>query len=202
MHGILILLLRFALQIFSGLSLSLVPMNTRNWNILCWNIRGINGSDKWDSVRDKINESACSIVCLQETKRDHFDIPFLRKFLPRRFDKFDFVPSIGALGGILVAWISNHFVGSILEKRQYGLTINFTSVVNLVTWKLTIVYGPCQDPLRTDFVTWLRDHIVHDDDNWIFLGILTSTGHWKIGINKVEICRILLHLTTSLAILV
>jgi len=158
--------------------------------------------DKWDSVRDKINESACSIVCLQETKCDHFDIPFLRKFLPRRFDKFDFVPSIGASGGILVAWISNHFVGSILEKRQYGLTINFTSVVNLVTWKLTIVYGPCQDPLRTDFVTWLRDHIVHDDDNWIFLGILTSTGHWKIGINKVEICRILLHLTTSLAILV
>ena len=127
-------------------------MNTRNWNVLCWNIRGLNGSGKWDAVRDKIIESACSIVCLQETKRDHFDTPFIRKFLQRCFDKFAFAPSIGASGGILVAWISNHFNGFVLETKQFGLIVEFISTAKLESWKLTTVYGPCQEPLRLEFI--------------------------------------------------
>jgi hypothetical protein len=58
----------------------------------------MNASSKWDAVRDKIEESACSVICLQETKKDHFDMAFIRKFAPRRFDKFDFVPSSGPQG--------------------------------------------------------------------------------------------------------
>lgn len=77
-------------------------MSTRNWHILCWNIRGINASEKWDAVRNKIEESSFSVICLQETKREHFDISCIRKFAPRRFDSFDFIPSVGASGGILV----------------------------------------------------------------------------------------------------
>lgn len=71
-------------------------MNTPSWHILCWNIRGINGSDKWDAIRDKIQESTCSIICVQETKREGFDTSFIRKFALRRFDCFDFIPSVGA----------------------------------------------------------------------------------------------------------
>jgi len=51
---------------------------------------------KHDAVRDKLEENTCSIICLQETKMQAIDMPFLRKFIPRRFDKFDFVPSLGA----------------------------------------------------------------------------------------------------------
>lgn len=42
------------------------------------------------------------IFCLQETKRESFDIHYIRKFAPKRFDKFDYCPSLGASGGILV----------------------------------------------------------------------------------------------------
>ena len=52
-------------------------MNTRNWYILCWNIRGINATEKWDAVRDKIEESASSVICLQEMKRESFDITYI-----------------------------------------------------------------------------------------------------------------------------
>jgi len=38
--------------------------NNRNTNILVWNIRGINSSEKWDALRVKISESSCQIVCL------------------------------------------------------------------------------------------------------------------------------------------
>jgi len=41
----------------------------RNWNILCWNIRGINAHAKWDALRNKIDESSCAIVCIQETRK-------------------------------------------------------------------------------------------------------------------------------------
>jgi exonuclease III len=55
----------------------------RSFNILVWNVRGINSQGKWDALRDKITESAASVVCLQETKREHFDSSYLRKFCPR-----------------------------------------------------------------------------------------------------------------------
>jgi len=73
-------------------------MNNRNWNILCWNIRGLNASYKHDAVRNKIDQSGCSIICLQETKIQSFDLPLIRKFAPKCFDKFDYVASHGASG--------------------------------------------------------------------------------------------------------
>ena len=91
-------------------------MNNRVWNILCWNIRGFNSADKWDAVRNKIEESACSIVCIQETKKELVDLPFIRNFAPKRFDQFDFIPSFGASGGLLVIWCNSVFVGRVLEK--------------------------------------------------------------------------------------
>jgi exonuclease III len=55
----------------------------RNWNILCWNIRGINSKEKCDALRNKIEESACAIVCIQETKREHLILPTLDSLLPK-----------------------------------------------------------------------------------------------------------------------
>jgi exonuclease III len=49
-------------------------MNSHAWNILCWNIRGMNDKDKWDAIRNKIDESNANIFCLQETKRETFDL--------------------------------------------------------------------------------------------------------------------------------
>lgn len=73
-------------------------MASRNWQILCWNIRGLNASAKWDALRDKIEKSACSVICLQEIKKEHIDSSFIRNFAPRRFDSFEFIPSHGAQG--------------------------------------------------------------------------------------------------------
>jgi hypothetical protein len=46
----------------------------RTWNILNWNIRGLNSDDKCNAVRSKIEESSCVIYCLQETKRQIKDV--------------------------------------------------------------------------------------------------------------------------------
>lgn len=99
-----------------------------------------------------------------------FDISFVRKFAPRRFDAFDFVPSVGASGGILVVWNSSVFQGVTLEKHSFGITLSFTSCHNSDFWKMTTVYGPCTEPERSNFLTWFRGHTISDTENWIFLG--------------------------------
>jgi len=84
----------------------------RFWNILCWNIRGLNAESKWESLRNKIIESCCYIVSIQETKQSSLDLAYIRNFCPRAFDAFCFLPSIGASGGILVVWKSSMFSGT------------------------------------------------------------------------------------------
>lgn len=121
-------------------------------------------------MRDKIEESACSIVCLQETKKEHFDMAFVRKFAPKRFDHFDCVPSVGASGGLLIVSNSSCFVGQVIDKQRFGMTVHFSSVHSSDTWYLTNVYGPCVEPARSEFISWFRSHQFSDDDNWIFMG--------------------------------
>lgn len=51
---------------------------TKDWKVLCWNIRGLNADKKWNVVRSKINETQCDIIFLQETKRENIDSDFLK----------------------------------------------------------------------------------------------------------------------------
>jgi hypothetical protein len=44
---------------------------------------------------------------------------FIRNFAPRRFDHFEYIPSVGASGGILVVWNSSTFKGTVLEKAKF-----------------------------------------------------------------------------------
>lgn len=99
-----------------------------------------------------------------------FDISVIKKFAPRRFDSFDFIPSIGVSGGLLVVWIGAFFQGITIEKLNFGLTISFTSHHNADTWKVMTVYGPCTEPERSNFIDWFKSHTIAETDNWIFLG--------------------------------
>lgn len=58
-------------------------MNQRNWNVLCWNVRGVNHREKWDPIRNKIDECNANIFCLQETKKEDIDLSFIKKFAPK-----------------------------------------------------------------------------------------------------------------------
>ena len=95
---------------------------------------------------------------------------FIRNFAPSHFDRFEFIPSMGASGGILVVWNSSCFVGQVVDKQQFGITITFSSTHNSNTCYLTSVYGPCTEQNQSEFINWFRSHNIADTDNWIFLG--------------------------------
>jgi hypothetical protein len=140
------------------------------WRILSWNIHGINRADKWPLIRNKIEESLASIICLQETKRGDFDLNFIKSFAPRRFDQFAFVPLEGASGGLLVLWASNMFVGQVLFQEIFGIVIHFTSTTSSDNFFLVNVYGPCEGVARENFVAWLFGLDIADDALWLLVG--------------------------------
>ena len=137
----------------------------RNWRVLCWNVRGLNSADRQRDLHAKIEESNCSIVYRQETKIQSFNLRLVRTFCPRRFDNFVFSPFEGASGGILVAWSSAMFTGTLIQSLRYGIIVSFTSVHNAESWTMVSVYGPCSGTLRDEFVHWLYHMHIPDDEH-------------------------------------
>jgi hypothetical protein len=116
--------------------------NTRSWNILSWNIRGINSQAKWDDLRCKNYESVASIICLQETKRDSFDQAYISKFCPNYLNKFAFSPSVGASGGLLICWNDGLFTGKILILMAMLVTCFFSMILfNIWIWWTFLFWG-------------------------------------------------------------
>jgi exonuclease III len=125
--------------------------NNKSSKILFWNVRGINSQDKWDAIMDKITESFCQVLCLQETKRESFDIFYIKKFCPRSLDQFAFFPSIGASCGLLTVWNS-----SIRMDNKEFFIAN--------------IYGPASAPLKQGFITWLMNLDSTSYDDWVLGG--------------------------------
>ena len=99
----------------------------QSWNVLCWNIRGLNLDKKCLALSNAIQSSGCVIICLQETKMQKFDASTLKLLCPKRFDRYAYIPSVGASGGIVTIWNSALFTGTITFEEQFALGINFTS---------------------------------------------------------------------------
>jgi hypothetical protein len=101
---------------------------------------------------NKIIESNYDIISIQETKRSEFDLSYIRKFCPRSFDAFCFLPSVGASGGILVAWKSSIFSGIEVFQNSFAISVEFSSLHNSDSWILTSVYAPCDDEGKQAFI--------------------------------------------------
>jgi len=87
-----------------------------------WNVKGINSDKKWNAIRDRVCESSCDIVCLQENKKESFDLMFIANICPPSFDKFEFLPSEEASGGSIVIWKSSTFQGQLVFHNAYALS--------------------------------------------------------------------------------
>jgi exonuclease III len=129
--------------------------NTRKWNLLCWNVKGINSSSKWNSIKSIIKEKNCDMICLQETKREQFDQNYIKKFCTPDFDKFEFIPSVGASGGTIVCRKSSRFIRSVAFQNSFAMSLEFCSVLSGASWYLTNLYAPCTPEGKQDFLDWL-----------------------------------------------
>jgi hypothetical protein len=146
------------------------PNQLRQWKVLCWNVGGLNAGDKWSVIRDRIVESGCDIIYLQETKKDNFDPQFIRNFCPPIFDSFEFLPSVGASGGLITIWKSVIFFGTLAFRNEFGISIDFTSKHDNSEWILTNVYGPCTSEGKHLFLGWLKSIEMPEETDWLIVG--------------------------------
>ena len=149
---------------------SIIVSMESNWNILNWNIRGINDREKWLALNNKISDTKCDIICNQETKREQFDQKYIHQFCTRSFNKYDYLPSIGASGGIITIWKGALFQGETLFKNEFSLSIRFTSTQSGEQWILTNIYGPCQLDKRIEFLNRFQDIDMPCETKWIIMG--------------------------------
>lgn len=153
-------------------------------------MRGINSQPKWDDIRDKISESACSIVCLQETKREQFDLAYLRNFCNISFNKFAYSPSQGASGGLITIWKGRLFAGILLNTTDHSITVEFTSCISGHQFHVTNIYAPAAPSLKLAFISWLNNFDTSNIQDWILLGdfnlIRTPENRNKPGGNIAE----------------
>jgi len=133
-------------------------------------VRGINSEEKWNPIRDILSETACDIFCLQETKRESFDLQFIRKFSPHGFDSFEFLPSIRASGGLITVWKSSVFSGQMVFQNAFAITVKFSARHNCGTWFLTNIYGPCTHDGKRSFLQWFKHYSGFANDNWHVVG--------------------------------
>jgi hypothetical protein len=134
-------------------------------------------------MRNKVDESGCSIICIQEMKKCHFDNSFIRKFFPHPLDKFEFIPSLGASGGLLIIWNSSIFSGQVLHHEKFILSIKFTSTQINKTWILSNIYGPCSSLEKQLFIDWFKNLDIDPACLWLFLGDF-NLMRWAENRNK------------------
>ena len=141
-----------------------------NWNVLCWNVRGLNSDPKLLALSNAISSSGCAVIFLQETKKPSFDNIFTMSCCPKRFDKYAYIPSQGASGGIATIWNSSIFIGTVLIEEEFALVIKFKSTQSAQEWTLVNIYGPCQGDLRVEYTTWTPNLNIPSAEDWLLIG--------------------------------
>jgi exonuclease III len=112
---------------------------------------------KLTTIRRKIKEANCDIICLQETKKELFYQSFIRKFCPVFFDRFEYIRSIEASSGTIIIWKSERFSGQVISQNEYAMSVEFVSMISGAVWVLTNVYAPCIAEGKVEFLNWLHD---------------------------------------------
>jgi len=103
-----------------------------------------------------VDSSRSDIVCIQETKITELSRRIILSALGSDFSDFTFAPSIGASGGILIAWRRHIGVSTAQRVDNHSVTVQF-SPVNGQSWWLTCVYGPQGNDEKIQFLQELRD---------------------------------------------
>ena len=133
-------------------------------------MRRINSQIRWDDIRKNIEESNCNIICFQETKKEIFDLSYIRKFCPRRFNQFAYSPSVGSSGGIITIWNGNLFNGTEISSSKFHVTVELICKISGQLWYLTNVYGPTSSADRALFINWLVSIDTSPMHLWMILG--------------------------------
>ena len=110
------------------------------------------------------------MVCIQETKIEKLSRGTILAALGSDFTHFVELPSVGASGGILVAWRNELGPANATRVDSHCISVQFSPSAGQEAWWLTCVYGPQGDDNKVLFLLELRDVRAACQGPWIVLG--------------------------------
>jgi exonuclease III len=111
-----------------------------------------------------------TVLPFQKTKRKSFDSNYIRNFCPKKFNKFAFVPSVGASGGLIIIWNDCLFKGDLEFQNDFSISVKFTCNISNDIWYLTNIYGPSHADRKDEFLHWFSNISMPDDSDWLIMG--------------------------------
>lgn len=151
--------------------------SSKRLSIFSWNVRGLGQADKCRDVRHVLSSASPDIICLQETKLQHIDFFKARSFLPDRLTSFIFNPSIGASGGILIAWDDSSLELVNPSHLDHLISASFASRCNDLSFSITKAYGPCQPHLKPAFLDSILNLAASVSGPWALCGDFNLTRY-------------------------
>jgi exonuclease III len=128
---------------------SLVFMAQHNYQLLNWNVRGLNDGARKDAVSEIVKDTRSTIVCLQETKLQLVDQNVVRRTLGSKFaNSYATLPAEQTRGGILLAVNEDFFDISDVHLSTHAITTTIIMRANRLPWQITVVYGPQGDVVK------------------------------------------------------
>jgi exonuclease III len=116
-----------------------------------------------------VDSARVDVVCLQETKMVDVSRFLVLRMLGPAFDNFVFLPSVGASGGILVAWKNSIGICAGSRVDNHSVSMNFHSSTS-PPWWLTCVYGLQGNQEKIQFLQSLREIRALCIGPWLVLG--------------------------------
>lgn len=133
-------------------------MTSKNCNLLCWNVRGLNDGVKRASVKNQIIAIGATIVCLQETNINAWTRSLLMETVGTDLASNTVsLPSLGASGGILIAASDCFFNLSQPHTTTHTISATVTMLAERKTWTITGVYGPQSNADKLVFLQEITD---------------------------------------------
>jgi hypothetical protein len=124
-------------------------MISMNFNILTWNVRGLNEGRKRLKIRNLLSKWKIDIVCLQETKLKMVSNQIVHSLWRCPYKEWCHVDSIGASGGILLMWDRRVVTKLDVCLGNYVAACSFRNVEDGFLWAFAGVYGPSRHNLRS-----------------------------------------------------
>lgn len=94
--------------------------------------------------------------------------------VPPAFDSYEYLPSMGLFGGVIIVWKSSMFHGTLVFQNSYAISVEYYSKRNDAHWILTNIYAPCTYSGKCEFLQWFTDIHMPDDVNWLIVGDFNS----------------------------
>jgi hypothetical protein len=110
----------------------------------------LGASKKRRSLHDIIIDHKIDIIAVQETKKQKFSNRLV-KSISTIVDVWIELPAIGLSGGILLGLESSKFSIEQQQIGQFSISVLLRNRIDSVLWCFTVVYGPVNNDLKTQF---------------------------------------------------